>query len=190
MQLIINNLKQKFGEKSRFHPIRGTNQVAMNTNRIDKEIPFTTQGVALEKVKDLNTLMNPYLLKNCNEDLLTGFAKIGKNTEAFVERALELAHQQSYLVPEFANLEQAKIDFKLYQDLRGLEDELWQLLSKIAQTRTLAGAEALDFAQDFYKYTGLLSKNNHAIATGIHKDLSSRFRRKSYKESAQNAAQD
>lgn len=159
----------------------------MNSNRIDAEIPIQTLNQASEMVNELNQLIGPFLLTQTSDDILTGFAKIGSKTESFVAKALEHAMQQSQLVPEFACLEQAQTDFKLYQDLKDLEDLLWRLLNKIAQTRTLAGAEALDFAQDFYKYTGMLSKNNELSASKVHQDLSARYQRKSFKQNRQTA---
>lgn len=148
----------------------------MNENLIKGSINTADLKTVNDAIALCMTTLKPYLLDTITKETLDTMQKLGDRSESFVRKCIELAEQEPTLVPSYIQVNDAKEDLLLFDQLRNLESGLKQLQNWVSSNRSLAGAEALDFANDHYASIRFLSKNNHPKAKEAFENLHVRYK--------------
>jgi hypothetical protein len=149
--------------------------MAKNTNRISSVIPQTDLDAALNFIEQGYNKLKPYLLEALSKDEMEGYAKLGEKSEPYVSKGIEFAKNNTQLVPRRCNIEESEKDFTVFKALRPLDVLISQLALRINQTRVIAGAEALDCINDFYKSVKQDAEDGVADAVPIYEELKKRY---------------
>lgn len=148
----------------------------MNENLIKGSINTADMKTINDAIAVCLSTLKPYLLDTITKETLDTMQKLGDRSESFVRKSIELAEQEPDLVPGYIQVNDAKEDLLLFDQLRNLESGLKQLQNWVSSNRSLAGAEALDFANDHYASIRFLSKNNHPKAKEAYETLQVRYK--------------
>ncbi|MBL7766283.1 MAG: hypothetical protein JNJ58_09335 [Chitinophagaceae bacterium] len=100
-------------------------------------------------------------------------SKLGDHGFSYVHKAIEYAGFNPHVIPPSMNYEEGKKDMQLFLDLRVFEKRLRQLLETVEDTRTAAGVEAKNFADQFYALVKLAAQNKTPGMDSIAEDLGS-----------------
>ena len=144
-------------------------------NRISVTIPATVITDVTTKLLDAFTLLKPYLVNNLSKEDLQNVAKMGDKSEPFVEKGLEQSKNNASLVPAWVTVSEADKDFLYFKVMRPIETILQQMFEAVSNSRTEAGAEALDAMNDFYKSIQQAAHTGVAIAIPIYEELKKRY---------------
>jgi hypothetical protein len=101
--------------------------------------------------------------------------KLGEKSEPFVTNAINYAQKHPNTVPKRCKFSEAEQDFSVYNDLKNVDIMLSQMAIRVSHTRILAGSEAVDCANDYYKNVQQDAKDGNAEAMPIYNDLKSRY---------------
>jgi len=113
-------------------------------NRIDVVLPPENRESVFQAIRNVKTGL-PFLVKlsKIERDALQ---TIDDGRKPFVDKSIELATRNSELNPGLDLLSKAPSDVEMYSFLNKLENELYQLLESVRDTKQLAGAEAFKVA--------------------------------------------
>ncbi len=154
----------------------------MNENLIKGSINTTDLKTVNDAIALCMTTLKPYLLDTITKETLDTMQKLGDRSESFVRKCIELAEQEPDLVPGYIQVNDAKEDLLLFDQLRQMEASLKQMTNWVSTNKVLAGAEAFDFANDQYASFRFLAKNNHPKAKEAFETLQSRYEKKSIRK--------
>lgn len=117
----------------------------------------------------------PFLVDLTAEDRRS-MAKMGDKSNAFVNKAVEVANQYPDIIPRAFNIEEMKKDVELLQMLQPILMAANQVQDLIEDTFMQVGSEAYMAALSIYNYT----KNSPAgtALEGVVDDMGRRFARK------------
>jgi hypothetical protein len=149
--------------------------MAKNTNRISSVIPQTDLDAALKLIEQGYNKLKPYLLEALSKHEIEAYAKLGEKSEPFVSKGIEFAKTNMQLVPRRCNIAESEKDYKVFEALRPVDVLVSQLALHISQTRVIAGAEALDCINDFYKSVKQDAQDGIADAVPIYEELKKRY---------------
>lgn len=148
----------------------------MNENLIKGSISTADMKTVNDAIALCMTTLKPYFLDTITKETLDTMQKLGDRSESFVRKCIELADQEPTLVPSYIQVKDAKDDLLLYEQLKSVESGLKQLQNWVSSNKSLAGAEALDFANDQYASFRFLAKNNHPKAKEAFETLQVRYK--------------
>ncbi len=146
-------------------------------NNHSENIPQEVLKEALSKLKEVNTLLEPFLI-TLTSDQRRSILKMGERTLSFVVNANEYSQQHPELRPSYTSQQDFDIDVADATGLLPVEAILNKLASQINDTAMLAGSEAYNHALLFYNNAKMASKNNVPGAKEIYSDLKTNFPRK------------
>lgn len=101
--------------------------------------------------------------------------KMGRKSQTFAARALDMAVQHSDIMPRHLNVEEARRDLALFEALNPILQAVSHLRELIEDTQMLAGSEAYATARLAYNSAKVSGKN--LGLDDIVEDLSQQFRR-------------
>lgn len=152
-------------------------------NRISATIPAQVIADVVTKLKEVQTLLSPYLVNTLSSDDVATLSKLGEKSEPYVTKGLEYAKSNGGFVPSWVNIPESDKDFTYFTALRPVDTLLTQIAAQVADSRIEAGAEALDAINDFYKSVQQAHNSGVAAATPIYNDLKERYIRNGKKAS-------
>jgi hypothetical protein len=101
--------------------------------------------------------------------------KMGRKSQTFTVRALDMAMQHNGIMPRHLDIEQARRDIALFEALNPILQSVNHLRELIEDTQMLAGSEAYAAARLAYNAAKVSGKN--LGLDDILEDLSQQFRR-------------
>jgi hypothetical protein len=101
--------------------------------------------------------------------------KMGRKSQSFAVRALDMAAQHNDVMPRHLNIEEARRDLALYESLNPILQAVSHLRELLEDTQMLAGSEAYAAARLAYNAAKVSGKN--LGLDDIIDDLSQQFRR-------------
>jgi hypothetical protein len=146
-----------------------------NKNLVNEVIPAQVIVDATTGLNQVFTLLKPYLIDNVTTEQINSNPKLGEKSEPYVDKSLEYAGNHPNTVPRRCNIAEAKKDFNVFEILRPLEPIATQLSLMIHNTRLIAGSEAIDCANDYYKSIKQDAEDGVAEAIPIYTDLKQRY---------------
>lgn len=146
-----------------------------NKNLINASIPAQVITDATTKLNDAYTLLKPYLVEALSKEEINGMPKLGEKSEPYVDKGLQYATNYPNTVPRRCNIADATKDFALFEVLRNLDIISNQLSIRINHTRLLAGSEAIDCINDYYKSIKQDAQDGVAEAIPIYNELKQRY---------------
>jgi len=144
-------------------------------NLISTTIPAETLADIIAKVNALNASLANYLLFNLTPTDRLELSKMGDKTIAFVQKSLEYAETNPALVPGYLDVQEARKDFALAQDLNTVLKQVSTLQRAIEDTAMVAGSEAYNAALVFYSSVKGASRVNVPGSEAVYNDLQQRF---------------
>jgi hypothetical protein len=130
----------------------------MPYSNISAELTAAQITSAISAINGLKTLM-PFLI-NLTMEERQNFSKMGDDGFSYVTKAIDYAKANPTVIPAALNVTEAAKDLKLYNDLRGIFQQLSQLRESIDDTMMALGVEAKDFSDLFYNLAkGMASAN-------------------------------
>lgn len=101
--------------------------------------------------------------------------KVEERRMDFVENACREMAKNSSILPGFFNVQSAKDDLKLYQQLKAIEVQLEQLLDKVYDTRLQAGHQAMQASRLFYNSVQQAKASGVLGADSLHQLLKQHY---------------
>ena len=102
-------------------------------------------------------------------------ATMGRKSQTFTVRALDMATQHSDIMPRHLNIEEARRDLALFEALNPILQSVNHLRELLEDTQAIAGSEAYAAARLAYNSAKVSGKNQGL--DDILDDLSQQFRR-------------
>lgn len=146
-----------------------------NKNLISEVIPAQVITDATKGLNDVFTLLKPYLIDNITKEQIDTMPKLGEKSEPYVDKGLEYATNHPNTVPRRCNIAEAQKDFNVFEALRPIDPLVNQLAILVSRTRILAGSEAIDCINDYYKSVKQDAEDGVAEAIPIYNDLKQRY---------------
>jgi len=109
-------------------------------------------------------------------------AKIGRKSQTFVVKALDMAATHTELMPRCLNVEEARRDVELFEALNPVLQTLNQLRELVEDTQMVVGSEA--YAAARLAYSSAKTSGKGMGLDGVVDDLSLQFSRKTRKVQA------
>ncbi|RTL60744.1 MAG: hypothetical protein EKK37_00900 [Sphingobacteriales bacterium] len=101
--------------------------------------------------------------------------KVDERRVSFVENACREMETNSSILPGFFNVQSAKDDLKLYQQLKEIEVQLEQLLDSVYDTRVQAGHRAMQASRLFYNSVQQAKASGVVGADSLHQLLKQHY---------------
>ena len=124
------------------------NKISVNFSQADQDAISTAIETIREKL--------PFLV-NLTADEVISLPKMGARSQAFVDKALEVAAQNLDIMPRGFDVNEMRKDVEAFNSLTPIRFALVQLLELVENTQTLLGSEA---------YSGALAVYTQAKTTG------------------------
>lgn len=102
-------------------------------------------------------------------------AKLGRKSQTFVVKALDVATQHSSLMPRCLNIEEARRDLALFEALNPILFSLSQLRELVEDTQTVAGSEA--YAAARVAYSSIKTVGKSMGLDEVTEELAQQFRK-------------
>lgn len=153
-----------------------------NENTVSIQIPEEEIRKVLENLKQIDSILKPYLIALTPENR-RDIPKMSDKTTPFVEKCLEYAESNPEFVPAYLNIKELKIDLDAVNSLLSIIRPITQLEENLNDTIMLSGSEAYVAALTYYSSIKQAARINVPNAKSIFEDLSKRFEKsKSKKE--------
>jgi hypothetical protein len=146
-----------------------------NKNLVNQVIPANIMADAETKINEAYTLLKPFLVEALTSAEISGMAKLGEKSEPFVANGLNYAQKHPNTVPKRCNITEAADDFEVFNSLKNIDILVNQMAIRLSHTRILAGSEAIDCINDYYKNVQQDAKDGVAEAMPIYNDLKTRY---------------
>lgn len=146
-----------------------------NKNLVNKVIPAAVITDAETKLNEAFTLLKPYIVEALDKDFIGSIPKLGEKSEPFVGNGIDYAQKHPNTVPKRCNIKEAEDDFSVYGDLKNIDIILSQMAIRVSHTRILAGSEAIDCINDYYKNVKQDAQDGIAEAIPIYDELKKRY---------------
>jgi hypothetical protein len=147
----------------------------MTDNRVDAALTAVDAQAALASIADIKAKL-PFLIDLSIEDR-KALPKMGDNSRAFVQKALEVASQNGDFLPRSFDVDEMRRDWELYAALLPIVLAVGQLNELLDDTITQIGSEAYSAALVVYR--ALQANGGGSALDGELDALAQRFARKS-----------
>ena len=144
-------------------------------SKVSAAIDATQLAAIKEKLAGLRTDLAGVLTINLTGKDRKEILKMGDKTLAFVEKALEFANQNPWLLPGYINLDEANKDFALAKALSDIQKECTPMVRGMEDTKMVAGSEAYNAMLLFYGFLKEANRSNQAGVQAICDELQKRF---------------
>jgi histidyl-tRNA synthetase len=144
------------------------NSVSAVISEVDKQSVLTS-------INDIKGRLSSLLLFNLSPSDRKEMLKMGDKTLAFVDKALGYADKHPELIPPYLDLDEAKRDFSLANNLNEILRELSTLYQSVEDVLMLSGSEAYSAALMFHASVKGASRSDVAGSRAIYDDLAQRF---------------
>jgi hypothetical protein len=131
----------------------------MTENRISISIPSAVYNEAVQKLHDLQSLLQPYLIALTPEDRRF-LPKMGDKSSAFVAKSLDYAESNASLLPSFIDVSEWRKDNSANTQTTALLRLAKQLSDTLDDTAMLTGSENYTAALGFYNNVKQATKMN------------------------------
>jgi hypothetical protein len=150
---------------------------------MSNKINVSMTDEAVRTVNDaLNVIeRNMNFLRGLDKGESKSIQRIDNRRYAFVKKAIGFALAIPDLRPNYANLEEANTDLKLYEQLDTIEMRLGNLSRKVSDTRALAGSEAFATALHIYELAKIATKKGIAGVSAAYEEMKQFFQRQGVK---------
>ncbi|MCU7806883.1 MAG: hypothetical protein KZQ73_03315 [Candidatus Thiodiazotropha sp. (ex Semelilucina semeliformis)] len=152
----------------------------MSQNLISAEFTAEEQQSALAAIQQLQSL--PFLIGLSNKDKRT-LNKMGNKSRSFVDQALDVAKQNTDILPNRFDLEEFERDVNLYNALHPINTALSKLSELVDGTLLAVGSDAYTAALDVYAYAKM--SNGVTGLEDLRAAMGSRFRNNSGRKPAE-----
>lgn len=149
----------------------------MTTNRISITITDAQKSAINTKTGELATVTNGFQTV-IDKNTLKSLSKIADGRIPFVEKVLQYAVTNPEFLPPYADVDEFKIDFKTFLDMRELIRPMRVVIDNMETTMQVSGSEAWDFARAYYKTVQFQAKMGVPGAQTIYDDLRPLFEAK------------
>jgi hypothetical protein len=147
-----------------------TNQISATMTKADRDAVLAAVATIKEKL--------PFLM-DLTPEQRTSLPKMGDKSQAFVNKALEVATQNPDFLPRSFDLEEMKRDVELFQALYPVFLSLTQLQELVDDTVMAVGSDAYAAALVVYNFAKASGKGSGLDA--VADEMGKRFARKSRK---------
>lgn len=151
-------------------------------NQISAAITETDKEEVLSSINALRNKLAPVIPFSLTADERQAMSKMGDKTLAFVEKAMEYAHQYPQLAPSFMDIPEADKDFRLSRDLYEILQAIRPLTRAIEDAMMVTGSEAYEASLMLYGSVKSASRGNIPGSQAIYEDLHKRFPRRLKKD--------
>ena len=145
----------------------------MKQNQISANISNDTLTRAISLIDELESLF-PFLLSLTPDERQSGF-RLGDANMSFLTKSKDYITLSPQHMPQFVDIVETNNDINVATNLFTVTKKLGMLSSKIEDTATQAGFEALASVLAYYNSVKLAAKNNVPGAQSIYDDLKTRF---------------
>ena len=121
----------------------------MSQNLISAELSAEEQAATLAAIQQIQSL--PFLIGLSNKDKQK-LNKMGDKSRSFVDQALNLAKQNTDILPNRFDLEEFERDVALYHALRPINTAISKLSELVDGTLLAVGSDAYTAALDVYAF--------------------------------------
>lgn len=142
-------------------------------NRINLTIAAADLTAIAAAINTINTKL-PFLQALTDEER-AALLGLDVNNKVFVDEALDEMTNNDSILPAFINTANLNNDIKLFEQLSTLESTLSNLLTKISDTKRIAGHEAYAVALTAYNMYGMASSAGIPNARQSYDRLKTRF---------------
>ena len=153
-------------------------------NQIDFVIPDEVMTDVSQKLSEVNTALQPYLIA-LTPDERREIPKMSDKTIPFVEKTLDYTVSDPEFAPPYMKREELANDMKAHAQLTELFRTVQQLYNGLDDTAMEAGAESYVTALSYYNAVKQAAKMNIPGAKSIYDDLRKRFQKNTSKAAAQ-----
>ena len=155
----------------------------MTTNQISATMTQTDRDAVLAAVATIKEKL-PFLM-DLTPEQRKSLPKMGDKSQAFVNKALEVATQNPDFLPRSFDLEEMKQDVELFQALYPVSLSLTQLQELVDDTVMAVGSDAYAAALMVYSFAKASGKG--AGLDAVADEMGKRFARKSRKAQSEGA---
>lgn len=145
----------------------------MIANQVDVDLSDQDVAAVMAAIETIRTTLA--FAKGLSQDERQQLVKIGRKSQTFTVKALDMAQQHPELMPNGLSVEGAKRDMNLFLSLNPILQALSELRSIVEDTQTIAGSEAYAAARVAYK--SAKSLGDGMGLDDVIDDLSQRFQR-------------
>lgn len=142
-------------------------------NRISKEITETEFSEMKALLSDLAGKLN-FLIGLTKKERLS-IPRISRANKLFVEDAVQITQKNKSIFPIFIDVDEIERDYRLYNQLGELLQEVGILGEKLRDTQALAGSEAYTASLSCYKFLQIAAQNGMPGTDTLVDVLSGRF---------------
>jgi hypothetical protein len=143
-------------------------------NRISLELTNEWEQNVIDKIAEIITLL-PKGIVTLSAAETESLPKMGDKSLAFVEKAIDAAHENRAVCPVFIDVEEMSRDLDTYQRLNRIKRQLMQLLDPINDSAMLAGSEVYTAALAIYHTSADAARLGVPGAKSINAALATRF---------------
>ena len=152
----------------------------MTDNRVSASLTDADKAAVLSAVNTIREKL-PFLIDLSLEER-KGLPKLGDKSQAFVSQALELATQNTDILPRSFDVDEFRKDVELLNALRPVVTALTQLQELLDDTYVEVGSEA--YSSALFVYQIARAANKGAALDNLLDGLGARFARKSRNKDA------
>lgn len=146
-------------------------------NQISVEIPKEVLTQVETKLKEVKTLLAPYL-QALRADTINSLYKMGDKSVATVQKVEYYLTTNPEFAPAYMNQEEFKKDVAVVSGLTPIYNMTKQLSADLSDTIILAGSEAMVGSMLYYGFVKEAAAKGVATAKPIYDDIKQRFTRK------------
>jgi hypothetical protein len=147
----------------------------MASNRVSAQLLPADKAAVMQAIATIKTKL-PFLIDLTPEER-RALPKTGDKTNAFVQKAAEVAQQNSDFLPRSFNVDGLVQDVALYEDLRAIALALAPLNELVDDTMMDVGSEAYASARWSYQYAK--NSGQGEALDAVADELGKRFAKKS-----------
>jgi len=146
-----------------------------SSNRVSLEISAAESAAISAAIEQLKTALKPLLIVNLTAEERRFSLKMGDKTLAFVGKTLSYASHTPEILPNYVDLDEAKIDYKLSSEIHEISQQLSTLQAGLEDTEMVVGGEAYEAALVIYHSVKGAGRFNVPGVQAIYDDLKQRF---------------
>lgn len=149
-------------------------------NQISVEIPHNVITEVEQKLKEIKTLLAPYLQALTADEVRSMF-KMGDKSVAIVQKINDYLATNPEFVPAYMDKEEFKKDVAVVSALTPLFNLSNQISKDLQDTITLSGSEAITSGMLYYGTVKEAASKGVTTAQPIYEDLNQRFSKRNRK---------
>jgi hypothetical protein len=138
-----------------------------------KSIPENELSKMLALLQELKASLTFTI--NLSQEERKQLYKVDERRLGFVENACREMEKNSSILPGFLDVQSAKDDLKLFQQLKTIEIQIEELLNKVYDTRVQAGHQAMQASRLFYNSVQQAKASGISGADSLHQLLKQHY---------------